>query len=122
MIIQSRNLENILPEKWEYKDVTYEDGETYSAMLNRFGDEGWELVQINYKREQATFKRPKTETLTEVTGDILHRCPSIINSSLVEDNLLYHSSGDPNQSYHYLLLKDRGVVWIGYCPWCGEDI
>ncbi len=111
-----------MPEKWEYKDIKFGKSNYHLALLNQFGDEGWELVQIDHQREYAIFKRPKTETLTEVTGDILHRCPSIINSSLVEDNLLYHSSGDPNQSYHYLLLKDRGVVWIGYCPWCGDDI
>jgi len=110
-----------LADQWEYKDVDFETGQTYLALLNRFGDEGWELVQIDHQREYAIFKRPKEEQSDKVTDDMPHRCPSMPTTRQAEVHLKYHSSATPNQCYHYLILEDR-VVWIGYCPWCGDDI
>ncbi len=93
-------------------------------MFDEQGAEGWEIATVFKDKPDyyiVIFKRPKTETLTKVIDDMIHRCQIIIESPGKSDYLKYHSSATPNQSYHYLALEDR-CVWIGYCPWCGDDI
>ena len=102
-----------MAEKWEYKNHQFYRGTEYLVEFNELGGEGWELIQVDYGHEgaMAIFKRPKTEPLPEVT---------IGQSSLLSGH--WSSSATLGHSYHYLLPQDRGVAWIGYCPWCGDDI
>jgi len=93
-------------------------------MFDDQGAEGWEIALVfNHETDYyiAVFKRPKTETSSNVTDDMPHRCQVIMETPLAEDNLKYHSTAIPGQSYHYLLIDDR-VIQIDYCPWCGEKI
>ena len=107
-------------EKWEYKDINFGTSNYHLALLNQFGDEGWELVQIDHQREYAIFKRPKAEKLTEVTGDMPHRCHQMIEAPGSESQLNYYRFPRcPENNYYY--LSDPAYP-IAFCPWCGDDI
>jgi len=109
--------------KWEYKDVDFETGLTYLALLNQFGDEGWELVLIDHQREYAIFKRPKTETLTEVAEWENHHCPP---DTSIGDCLmlrLHYNNSHPEDSYYSIISHKTGAaIVVSFCPWCGEKI
>ncbi len=55
---------NAAPDKWEYTAVVVnrsnaETPEELMAILNRLGEAGWELVEVNAEIGMAIFKRPK---------------------------------------------------------------
>ena len=49
-------------QRWEYLVKKYTDKQYLQSTLNRLGDEGWELIQMNYLLDQEGFecilKRP----------------------------------------------------------------
>ena len=110
-------------EKWEYKDINFGTSNYHLALLNQFGDEGWELVQIDRQREYAIFKRPKTEQPDEVTEWENHQCPP---DTSIGDCLmlrLHYNNSHPEDSYYSIISHSTGAaIVVSFCPWCGDDI
>ena len=52
---------------WEYESLEswdyFWDNET--KHLNEYGEDGWELVAIDFDRKRAVFKRPKVKKETQ---------------------------------------------------------
>lgn len=44
--------------KWEYKIDATDESERDEAYLNALGQEGWELIMVDWKRGLVVFKRP----------------------------------------------------------------
>jgi hypothetical protein len=50
-----------MAKKWEYKSVAVNPDRGYGPSFNQLGEEGWELVAIDFSSYQAIFKREKDE-------------------------------------------------------------
>ena len=114
-----------MPEKWEYKVHQFDRHMPYLAKFDEFGDEGWELVQVDYDCELGTsiFKRPKTETLTEVMEWENHHCPP--DTSIGDSFMLrsYYNNSHPEDSYYFIISHETGAAnVVSFCPWCGEEL
>ena len=62
-------------QRWEYKVISRKQVQQIEPALNTLGDEGWELVALNFFDEGWIFKRPKEaepfERLSEQEKELL---------------------------------------------------
>lgn len=120
-----------MSEKWEYLGNAFKltDGDVvvYEDMFNDKGDLGWELICIlNHPdplQHIAIFKRPKTETVIEVTEWENHYC--VPDTSIGDGFMLRlcYNHSHPEESYYFITNHETGAdIVVSFCPWCGEKL